>query len=126
MRVLVSNPDGALLPGLFARVRMPTTPKQPTTLVAQRAIGTDQSQKFVYVVGESNVAERRTITLGPVFEGQRIVRTGLVAGERVVVNGLQRVRPGSPVTPELEQAPGTSPATPAAAPAAAKSSDESR
>jgi RND family efflux transporter MFP subunit len=103
MRVLLPNPDGALLPGLFARVRVPTTAQHPTMLVNQRAIGTDQSQKFVYVVGDKKVAERRTVTLGPVVDGKRVVRSGLEAGEHVIVNGLQRVRPGSPVTPELEK-----------------------
>ncbi|MCY2960015.1 MAG: efflux RND transporter periplasmic adaptor subunit [Planctomycetota bacterium] len=103
MRVQVPNHDGILLPGLFARVRMPTTAKQPTVLVNQRAIGTDQSQKFVYVVGADNVAQYRAITLGPVVDGLRIVRTGLSAGEQIVVNGLQRIRPGTPVTPEHAQ-----------------------
>ncbi len=103
MRVLVPNPDGMLLPGLFARVRMPTTAKQPTVLVNQRAIGTDQSRKFVYVVGEDNVAQYRPITVGPVVQGLRVVRSGLSGGERIIVNGLQRVRPGAPVTPEVAQ-----------------------
>lgn len=104
MRVLVSNPDGALLPGLFARVRVPTSPKADTVLVSQRAIGTDQSQKYVYVVGDDKTAQRRTITLGPVVDGLRVVRSGLQRGERVIVNGTQRVFvPGSPVTPELEK-----------------------
>ncbi len=104
MRVLVRNPDGVLLPGLFMRVRMPTTARKPTVLVNQRAIGTDQSQKFVYVVGDDDVAQYRAVTLGPIVDGLRIVRTGLQDGERIVVNGLQRIRPGTPVTPELEKA----------------------
>jgi len=103
MRVLVQNPDGLLIPGLFARVRIPTTAKHETTLVNQRAIGTDQSQKFVYVVGDDNKAQQRAVTLGPIVDGLRVVRTGLEAGELIIVNGLQRVRPGSPVTPELEK-----------------------
>lgn len=116
MRVLVSNTDGLLLPGLFARVRVPTTPKQRTLLVSQRAIGTDQSQKFVYVLGEGNTAQRRTVTLGPIVDGLRIVRSGLEPGDRVIVNGLQRVQPGSPVTPELEtRAPAANGASPSAA-----------
>lgn len=104
MRVLVSNPDGLLLPGLFARVRMPTSPRRPTAVVSLRAIGTDQSQKFVYVVGKDDTAQRRTVELGPVVEGMRTVRSGLEEGERVIVNGTQRIFvPGSPVTPELEK-----------------------
>jgi multidrug efflux system membrane fusion protein len=103
MRILVPNPDGMLLPGLFARVRVPTTPKRDTILVNPRAIGTDQSQKFVYVVGEDSTARRRTIDIGPLLDGLRIVRDGLKPGDRIIVNGLQRVRPGSPVTPETEK-----------------------
>lgn len=104
MRILIPNTDGVLVPGLFARVRVPTSAKKATILVSQRAIGTDQSQKFVYVVGADKKAERRTITLGPVVDGLRVVRSGLTAGEQVIVNGTQRVFvPGSPVTPELEK-----------------------
>lgn len=102
MRVLVANTDGILLPGLFARVRMPMTPMRKTIVVQQRAIGTDQSQKFVYVVGDDQIAQPRTVTLGPIVDGLRIVREGLKPGERIIVNGLQRVRPGTPVTAELE------------------------
>jgi len=101
MRVLVPNPDGILLPGLFARVRVPVSEKKATVLVDPRAIGTDQSQKFVYVVGDDKLAQYRPIQLGPVVEGLRVVRSGLAPGERIIVNGLQRARPGAPVTPEL-------------------------
>lgn len=103
MRVQVQNHDGLLLPGLFARVRMPTTARKPTVLVNPRAIGTDQSQKFVYVVGADDVAQYRAITLGPLVDGMRIARSGLEPGERIVVNGLQRTRPGSKVAPEPEK-----------------------
>lgn len=101
MRVLVPNPDGILLPGLFARVRVPVSERKATVLVDPRAIGTDQSQKFVYVVGDDKVAQYRPIQLGPVVEGLRVVRSGLASGERIIVNGLQRARPGAPVSPEL-------------------------
>lgn len=101
MRVLVPNPDGVLLPGLFARVRVPVSERKLTVLVDPRAIGTDQSQKFVYVVGDDKLAQYRPIQLGPVVEGLRVVRSGLEPGERIIVNGLQRARPGAPVTPEL-------------------------
>ncbi len=103
MRILVDNPNGILLPGLFARARVPTTAKKPTLLVNPRAIGTDQSQKFVYVVGDDSTAQRRTIDMGPLLDGKRIVRSGLEAGDRIIVNGLQRVRPGTPVTAEFEK-----------------------
>lgn len=104
MRVLVPNSDGDLVPGLFARVRVPVSRVQPTVLVEPRAIGTDQSQKFVYVVGADGVAQRRPLELGPQVEGLRVVRSGLQAGEQVIVNGLQRVRPGTPVTAEVASA----------------------
>ncbi|MBL8860821.1 MAG: efflux RND transporter periplasmic adaptor subunit [Planctomycetes bacterium] len=100
MRILLENPDGELVPGLFARVRVPVSARKPTVLVEARAIGTDQSQKFVYVVGPDGIAQYRPVQLGPVVEGLRVVRAGLEPGERVVVNGLQRVRPGAPVTAE--------------------------
>lgn len=103
MRILVQNPKGNLLPGLFARVRVPTTAQSPTILINPRAIGTDQSQKYVYVVGEDSTAQRRTIEIGPLVDGLRIARSGLEPGDRIIVNGLQRVRPGSPVTAELEK-----------------------
>jgi len=104
MRIVIPNSDGVLVPGLFARVRVPTSSKKPTILVNQRAIGTDQSQKYVYVVGADKTAQRRTVALGPVVDGLRVVRSGLTVGERVIVNGTQRVfMPGSPVTPELEK-----------------------
>ncbi|MBX3623123.1 MAG: efflux transporter periplasmic adaptor subunit, partial [Rhizobacter sp.] len=65
------------------------------------AIGTDQNRKYVYVVGADNKAEYRVVTLGPLVDGLRVARTGLKAGDRIVVNGLQRVRPGAPITPEV-------------------------
>jgi multidrug efflux system membrane fusion protein len=65
-------------------------------------VGTDLSKKFVYVVGEKNDVQYRTVTLGPIVDGLRVVRSGLEAGESVVVSGLQRVRPGVQVTPVVE------------------------
>ena len=68
-------------------------------LIQDRAVGTDLSKKFVYVVSPKNEIEYRPVTLGPIVDGLRVVRSGLKAGEPVVVNGLQRIRPGAPVTP---------------------------
>jgi len=68
--------------------------------VDERAIGTDQAQKFVLTLSSTNTVEYRSVKLGPVVDGKRIVRSGLNPGELVVVNGLQRVRPGMPVTPQ--------------------------
>jgi multidrug efflux system membrane fusion protein len=64
-------------------------------------VGTDQNRKFVYVVGADSKAEYRTVVLGPQSDGLRVVREGLKAGEKIVVNGLQRVRPGAPVTAQM-------------------------
>jgi RND family efflux transporter MFP subunit len=100
LRALLPNPDGRLVPGLFARVYVPLTAPASRVMVPERAIGTDQSQKFVYVVGAGNTAERRNIEIGPSINGERAVLSGVQAGDRVVVNGLQRIFfPGQPIQP---------------------------
>ncbi len=104
LRTVFPNRDGRLLPGLFARVRVPGSERKPTLLVSDRAIGTDQSQKFVLTLSATNTVEYRPVKIGPVVEGKRVIREGLQPGEQVVVNGLQRVRPGMPVTPQKEVA----------------------
>jgi len=111
LRALFPNPDGRIVPGLFARIRVPMSEKHAAVLVDEAAIGTDQAQKFVLTIGAKNTVEYRKVTLGPEINGQRIVRTGLQPGEKIVVNGLQRARPGLPVTPE-EQVAETEPAAP--------------
>ncbi len=100
LRLVFPNPDGALLPGLFARVRIPISAPQRTLLISERAIGTDQSQKFVLAVDAGNTVVYRAVKVGGTIDGKRVVRDGLTAGEQVVVNGLQRVRPGMTVAPE--------------------------
>jgi multidrug efflux system membrane fusion protein len=103
MRAVVDNRDGLLTPGLFAKVRVGADMAQGalSALVAERAIGTDQNRKFVYVVNAGNQAEYRPIQLGASLGELRVVSSGLKAGERVVVDGLQRVRPGAPVAPQV-------------------------
>jgi multidrug efflux system membrane fusion protein len=98
MRATFANKDGALAPGLFARVQIGGGSEKPSLLISDRAVGTDQSHKFVFVVGGDGKAEYREVKLGPVVDGLRVVRAGLKPGEKIVVNGLQRVRPGAPVT----------------------------
>jgi RND family efflux transporter MFP subunit len=100
LRAVFPNPDGRILPGLFARIRVPMSAKYDAVLVDEAAIGTDQAQKFVLALGDKNTAEYRKITLGPEIDGRRVVRSGLQPGEKIIVNGLQRARPGTPVTPE--------------------------
>jgi len=97
LRAVVDNHDRHLAPGMFARVRLAGGPSHPATVVEDRAIGTDQDRKFVYVVRADSTAEYRPVQLGRVDGGYRVVQSGVAAGERVIVDGLQRVRPGSKV-----------------------------
>ncbi|HJR17647.1 MAG TPA: efflux RND transporter periplasmic adaptor subunit [Gemmatimonadales bacterium] len=101
-RAVFSNRSRALTPGLFARVKLVGTEKTKATLVRDAAIGTDQDRKFVLVVGAGDTIAYRQIVPGRLSDGLRIVTSGLKTGERIVVNGLMRVRPGMKVTPTLE------------------------
>ncbi|HMJ65609.1 MAG TPA: efflux RND transporter periplasmic adaptor subunit [Candidatus Binatia bacterium] len=100
LRAVFPNPDGRIVPGLFARIRVPLSERYLALLVEERAIGTDQGQKFVLALSPTNTVEYRAVKLGPAVNGKRIVRSGLSAGDQIVVNGLQRVRPGMPVSPQ--------------------------
>jgi multidrug efflux system membrane fusion protein len=100
VRALFDNKDGQLMHGQFARIRMGQPQTARTLLVSERAIGTDQNKKYVLVVGAGNKTEYREVTLGASVDGLRTVRSGLRPGERIVVNGLQRVRPGDVVQPQ--------------------------
>jgi multidrug efflux system membrane fusion protein len=99
-RAVFDNKDGQLMPGQFARIRMGQATQATALLVNERAVGTDQNKKFVLVVGEGNKAEYREVTLGASVNGLRVVKNGLAPNERIVVNGLQRVRPGALVAPQ--------------------------
>jgi multidrug efflux system membrane fusion protein len=100
VRAVFDNKDGTLIPGQFARVRMGQAKADKALLVSERAVGTDQNKKFVMVVGADNKVAWREVTLGANVDGLRIVTSGLKPDERVVVNGLQRVRPGALVAPQ--------------------------
>jgi multidrug efflux system membrane fusion protein len=100
VRAVFDNPDGSLMPGQFAKLRMGQVKSAPALLVNERAVGTDQSKKYVMVVGADNKAVYREVTLGANVNGLRIVTSGLKPKEQVVVNGLQRIRPGSLVAPQ--------------------------
>jgi multidrug efflux system membrane fusion protein len=100
VRAQFDNPDGFLIPGQFARLRMGKAVAERSLLITDRAVGIDQGKKFVLVVGEDNTVAYREVTLGPSAGRLRVVTSGLNAGERIVVNGLQRVRPGALVAPE--------------------------
>ncbi|WP_347250934.1 efflux RND transporter periplasmic adaptor subunit [Zoogloea sp.] len=99
VRAVFDNPDGRLVPGLYARVRLGSDTPREAVLIDDRAIGTDQDKRFVLVVESDNRTAYREVRLGPVQDGLRVITEGLKPGERIVVNGLQRVRPGDPVTP---------------------------
>lgn len=101
-RVTIENPKGLFSAGLFARVRLKGSEVYDALLVADEAIGADQTVRFVWVVKEDGLAERRLVTLGPLYDGLRVVRTGLTANDWVVTKGLHRVRPGQPVTAKRE------------------------
>jgi multidrug efflux system membrane fusion protein len=111
LRAMFDNPDGLLLPGQFVRVRIGQPKPEPQLLISERAVGTDQDKKFVLVVDPQNKLDYRQIVLGDWADGLRIVRTGLKPGDRIVVNGLQHVRPGAVVAPEpVAMASGEQPA----------------
>ncbi|MFO7325646.1 MAG: efflux RND transporter periplasmic adaptor subunit [Pseudomonadota bacterium] len=99
-RARLSNRERIFTPGLFARVRLGEGATYHAILIDDRAVGTDQTRRFVYVVGPDNTVEFRQVELGPLHEGLRVVREGLSPGERIVVNGLMRVRPGITVSPQ--------------------------
>ncbi len=101
VRASFDNADGALVPGLFAHVRIGETATSKALLITDRAVGTDQNKKFVMVVDKDNKAQYREVKLGVNVDGLRVVADGLKPGEKIIVNGLQRARPGAPVTPEM-------------------------
>jgi RND family efflux transporter MFP subunit len=98
-RGVFPNADHSLSPGFFARLRIPGSGKYPALLIPDRALGSDQSQKFVYVVNSDKKVEFRPVQSGPIIDGLRVVSAGLKAGEQVIVEGLMRVRPGIVVEP---------------------------
>jgi multidrug efflux pump subunit AcrA (membrane-fusion protein) len=98
-RAKLDNHDRAFTPGLFARVKLMGSNQYDALLINDSAIGTDQTVRYVLVVGADNKVQYRPVKLGPIIDGLRVVIDGLHPGETIVVNGLQRVRPGSPVTP---------------------------
>ncbi|HYP80879.1 MAG TPA: efflux RND transporter periplasmic adaptor subunit [Steroidobacteraceae bacterium] len=99
-RARLNNRDRLFTPGLFARVKLGEGASHPAVLIEDNAVGTDQTRRFVYVVKADNTVEYREVGLGPLHEGLRVVDHGLTPGERIVVNGLQRVRPGAAITPQ--------------------------
>jgi len=99
-RALLENHEREFTPGLFARIKLLGSAQHSAVLVNDSAIGTDQTVRYVLVLGKDNKVEYRPVQLGPVVDGLRVVESGLAAGETIVVNGLQRVRPGAQVAPQ--------------------------
>jgi RND family efflux transporter MFP subunit len=100
-RAVFSNSDRVFTPGLFARLKLVGSARYKAVLVLDRAVGTDQDKKFVLVLKPDSTVEYRPVQLGRLVDGMRIVRAGLHAGDRIVINGLQRARPGMKVTPTV-------------------------
>jgi multidrug efflux system membrane fusion protein len=100
IRASFANYDGFLTPGNFVRIRIASSPQYDALLVADRAVGTDPDQSFVYVIDSKNIAQLRHVTIGPMADGLRVVKTGLQPDDVIIVNGILKVRPNSPVKPE--------------------------
>jgi multidrug efflux system membrane fusion protein len=101
VRAIFDNSDERLIPGQFVRLQMGQPRSEKALLISERAVGTDQNKKYVMVVTDDNKAQYREVTLGSSVEGLRAVTSGLKAGERIVVKGLQRLRPGAVIAPQM-------------------------
>ncbi|HXF54719.1 MAG TPA: efflux RND transporter periplasmic adaptor subunit [Hyphomicrobiaceae bacterium] len=97
-RALIANKQGLFTPGMFARIQVASSPPYEALLVPDVAIGTEQARKYVFVVGPDDVANQKYVELGHVIDGMRVIKSGLNPTDRVIVNGLMRVRPGQKVT----------------------------
>ena len=117
-RAQLSNANGLFTPGMFARVQVPASAPYQALMIPDAAIGSEQARKFVYVIDQDNVALLRYVTLGQLVDDLRVIKDGLSAGDRVVVNGLMRVRQGQKVTPDVQ------PASPQASVPAARAPDK--
>jgi RND family efflux transporter MFP subunit len=109
-RAVLDNKDGQFTPGLFARVRLLGSNEYNAILIDDRAVNTDQNQKYVFLLGAGNKIEYRKVTLGRVIDGLRVVKEGLKAGDTIVVDGAQRVHPGVTVAPQRVAMAGDAPA----------------
>jgi len=106
-RAVFANPTALFTPGMFGRIQVPGSAPYEALLVPDAAIGTEQTRKFVLAVDGENTARQKYVTLGQAVEGLRVIKDGLAADDRVIVNGLMRVRPGVKVTPQEGGAPAT-------------------
>ncbi len=104
VRAVFDNPGNRLIPGQFVRIRMGEPKAEKRLMISERALGTDQDKKYFFLFDAKNTVAYRQVQLGASVDGMRIVEKGLAAGDRIVVNGLQRVRPGTVVDPQTEVA----------------------
>jgi RND family efflux transporter MFP subunit len=100
LRTVFSNEDGRIVPGLFARIRVPLSARHSAFLISERAIGTDQAQKYVLALTPTNTVAYQPVVLGPTIGDMRVIRSGVSGKDQIVINGMQRVRPGMPVKAE--------------------------
>ncbi|MDA8563688.1 efflux RND transporter periplasmic adaptor subunit [Mariniblastus sp.] len=98
-RAIFDNEDKVFLPGMFAKVRLPGSERYDATLIPDSAVGVDQTEQFVVVVNKDNTTQRQQVELGPIVHGLRVVRSGIEGNENIVIQGLQRIRPGITVDP---------------------------
>jgi RND family efflux transporter MFP subunit len=104
-RAIFPNPDLTLIPGLFARLQLPGSTQYKAMMLPDEAIGSDQTQRFAFVVDDQNTVEYRKVELGPIIDGLRVIRDGLKPEDWVIVNGVQRVRAGATVDPQRQPTP---------------------
>lgn len=109
-RAVFANANGIFTPGMFARVQVPGSAPYTALLIPDTAIGSEQARKFVYVVRPDNTVAQRYVELGPLSDGDRVVRSGLEPTDHVIIEGLMRARPGIKVTPQTTPAPAPAPA----------------
>ncbi len=102
VRGVWTNKDRILLPGMFSRIRLPIGKEENALLITDRALGADQSGRFLLIVNDQNIVEYRKVTVGAVVDGMRVILTGLKSEDWVIVEGIQRARPGAKVTPQKQ------------------------
>ena len=126
MRVIISNPEKTLLPGIYVQADLFLCDVPDTPLISEKAIAEDQTGMYVYVVGEDNKVEKRIVEVGFVYNHQKIIWKGLKAGEKVIVGGLQMIRPGMAVQPKMAgNGPSGTPSSPSAEEKASKNDGKS-
>src|SRR3984885_4971860 len=113
-RALFDNPDGLFTPGMFGRIRVPGSPPYSALLIPDAAIGSEQARKYVLVVDDGGVVRQKYVTPGQLDGGLRVIKDGLAASDRVIVNGLMHARPGIKVNAQVQNAPAAPPGTPKA------------